>query len=365
MIVKAMMTTMREWLRAGQQRPAWQTYGGAAAVTLLVVAGRLALDPLWGRQHNRHLVFLPTVMLAAWFGGFGPGLLATAISTTALAWFWSEPSPGVGLHTHFDLVLFLLISVAICALIQSLRVERARADAARQSRERVLAVVAHDLRNPLSAVKTAADAIKAAGTDAAAVARRVKIVERATGRMDDLIRDLVSAERIEHGELPVERHAEDARAMVQDLMELNALAASDARITLRAEVADSGDLTVWCDRHRLLQVLGNLVGNALKFTPQGGHVTVRVRPEPPGGAALLFVVEDSGPGIRPEQMPHLFERYWSGDSRGVGLGLFIARSIVRAHGGDIEVRSEPGMGATFSFTVPRPPRPLDTGPQMK
>jgi signal transduction histidine kinase len=354
-----MMTTMREWLRAGQQRPAWQTYGGAAAMTLLVVAGRLALDPLWGRQHNRHLVFLPTVMLAAWFGGFGPGLLATAISTTALAWFWSEPSPSVGLHTHFDLVLFLLVSVAICALIQSLRVARARADAASQSRERVLAVVAHDLRNPLSAVKTATEAVRNAGADADAVARRVKIVDRAVGRMDDLIRDLVSAERIEHGELPVERRAEDARSMLQDLIDLHALAAREAGITLLADVAESGDLTVWCDRHRLLQVLGNLVGNALKFTPEGGHVTVRVRAEPgegggAGGAKVRFAVEDSGPGIKPEYLPHLFERYWSADSRGVGLGLYIARSIVRAHGDEIEVRSEPGMGATFAFAIARP-----------
>ena len=350
-----MMTTMREWLRAGQQRPAWQTYGGAALVTLVVVAGRLALDPWWGRQHNRHLVFLPTVMLAAWLGGFGPGLLATAISTAALAWFWSEPSPRVGLHTHFDLVLFLLISVAVSALIQSLRVARARAEAARQSRERVLAVVAHDLRNPLSAVKTATEAIRSAGPDADAVGRRVKIVERAVGRMDDLIRDLVSAERIQHGELPVERRAEDARSMVQDLIELNALSATDAGVTLRAEVAESGDLTVWCDRHRLLQVLGNLVGNAIKFTPEGGQVTVRVRAEPVAGAPVLFAVEDSGSGIRPEQLPHLFERYWTGDSRGVGLGLYIARSIVRAHGGDIEVRSAPGRGATFSFAIPHPP----------
>ncbi len=133
-------------------------------LTALVVAGRLGLDPWWGRQHNRHLVFLPTVMLAAWLGGFGPGLLSATMSTLALAAFWSEPKPGLPVNS--DLVLFFLLSVLICALIQSLQVARARADAATRSREQVLRVVIHDLRNPLTSVKMTSEALRRDGSNA-------------------------------------------------------------------------------------------------------------------------------------------------------------------------------------------------------
>jgi signal transduction histidine kinase len=99
-------------------------------------------------------------------------------------------------------------------------------------------------------------------------------------------------------------------------------------------------------------VLGNLVANAIKFTPDGGRVTVRVDEQ---DRAVRFAVEDTGPGIKREHLPHLFERYWNADSRGIGLGLYIAQTIVRAHGGEIAVRSEPGQGASFFFTLPRSP----------
>jgi signal transduction histidine kinase len=110
---------------------------------------------------------------------------------------------------------------------------------------------------------------------------------------------------------------------------------------------------VEADRERMLQVLGNLLGNALKFTPPGGDIRVEVAPDAEGTVA--FRVQDAGPGIPPEDVPHLFDRYWqkSGGREGAGLGLYIARGIIEAHGGTLSVDSRPGEGACFTFTLPR------------
>src|SRR5262249_21414003 len=160
-------------------------------LTTLVVAGRLGLDPWWGRQHNRHLVFLPTVILVAWVLGFGPGLLVAGLCTAALGWFWMDS--GHGVLATVDLCLFLAVSAAICVLVQSMHGARARADSARRSRERLLAVVAHDLRNPLAAVRMTSTLLRKNTADNEGAQRQLTIIDRAVSRMDDLIRDLVDA----------------------------------------------------------------------------------------------------------------------------------------------------------------------------
>jgi signal transduction histidine kinase len=333
--------------RSAMRRPAWQRYGAAVVLTCLVVAGRVGLDPVWGHQHNRHLFFIPMVMVAAWLGGLGPGVVSAGLSTAALGYFWMNAREPVAVAT-VELVLFFAIGVALSAMVESLHRARARSEAAVRSRERVMEIVAHDLRNPLSAIRMSAEALlrDVAGEQDR---RHVDRIARAVARMNNLIGDLVDITGIEHETLAVTRTREAVAPIVRETAEAFLPRAQQRRITLDVESAPS-DLAIAADRARIVQLLGNLVGNALKFTPEGGRVALRVAAQ---DREVRFEVADSGPGIAPENVPHIFEQYWKGDSEGTGLGLFIARSIAHAHRGELGVKTAPGAGATFVFTLPR------------
>ena len=333
---------MAAWTR----RPRWLRYVLALGLTTLVVLGRLALDPVWGRQHNRHLVFLPTVMVAAWFGGFGPGFLSAAVSTLALAYFWSDRTGPA--HFNADLALFLFVAVWICAVIRSLQVARARADAAKKARESLMELVIHDLRNPLTAIRVAAESLEM-DAQLESMRRRTSVITRAAARMEKLVRDLFEATQAERGDLRLALQQEDAQSIVQEILDANAPIARERGISLESELpADS--IALACDRGQLLRVLANLIGNAIRFTPDGGRITVRVQAD---DRLARFSVADTGMGIAPGDLHLVFEQHWKGGGSGAGLGLFIARTVVRAHGGEIGVQSTLHQGTVFWFTIPR------------
>ncbi len=338
--------------RPATQRPAWLRYGVAVVLTCSVVAGRVALDPWWGHEHNRHLVFIPTVMVAAWFGGFWPGIISAVLSTVALGDFWADAARQPFGFASIELALFFAIGVAVSAMLESMHRARARAEAVGRSRERVLEIVAHDLRNPLGAIGISAEALQREPLRDDE-RRNVERIVRAVGRMDTLIGDLVDVTRIEHQTLPVTPRRESVESILREIAEAFAPEADQRHIALAVDQPPgqpTDGLTVAGDRPRIVQLLGNLIGNALKFTPEGGHVSLRVSEQKD---EVCFEVADSGPGIAPESVPHIFEQYWKGSGKGTGLGLFIARSIVRAHRGEIWVKTAPGEGTTFFFTLPR------------
>src|SRR4029450_1572406 len=161
---------------------------------------------------------------------------------------------------------------------------------------------------------------------------------------------LVDATRIGHGELCVTTRPEPVGSMFAETVELYAQPAREREIVLEATDLPAAAL-VQADRDRVMQVLGNLVGNALKFTSSGGQVTLSARPGSDGQDVLLSVAE-TGTGIDAADVPHVFEQYWKQDKQGTGLGLFIARSVVQAHHGRIWVESDPKLGTTFFFTLP-------------
>jgi len=225
------------------------------------------------------------------------------------------------------------------------------AQTAIRTREQILGFVAHDLRNPLGTVVSAAALLRRLSADAGGSRRPVDAIERAAIRMNRLIQDLLDVTRMEGGVLPIDAGLVDTRQAIADCIDAHQDLAASAFLALESDVAaDVPD--VWADRDRLLQVFENLIGNAVKFTGQSGSIVIGARSEDRG---VRFWVRDSGMGIGEEDLPHLFDRFWQADNvrrRGTGLGLPIVKGIVEAHGGRIWVESVKGQGSTFVFTIP-------------
>jgi signal transduction histidine kinase len=239
---------------------------------------------------------------------------------------------------------------------EALAVENARlyeqAQQAVRVREQILAIVSHDLKNPLNTIlMSAALLTKVAPDDQEALPRTVGRIQRAALRMLRLIGDLLDFASIQAGRLAIKRDLQEPGAIIQETLANFESLAQERQLGLTAEIGLALP-KVYCDRDRLLQVLANLVGNATKVTSEGGHVILRVEDRV---HEVLFTVSDDGPGISNEDTKHLFERYWrSGEAqyKGTGLGLAIAQGIVIAHGGRIWAESDLGRGASFFFTVP-------------
>lgn len=226
--------------------------------------------------------------------------------------------------------------------------EVARAAAA--ARDELVGMLAHDLRNPLGAILMYAGHIAASGDGASR--QGAASIERIAEEMASLIKSMLDVTMLEAGRFPVVIGRCSADRLVQESFDmLEALAVRRGVALLYAPQGD--DLMIEADRNRVLQLLSNIVGNAIKFTPSGGRVAVSIEPY---GETVRFAIADDGPGISPEHLPHVFDRFWHKEgpgSPGTGLGLFICKKIVEAHGGEIWVESAPGHGATFFFTLPR------------
>jgi signal transduction histidine kinase len=258
-------------------------------------------------------------------------------------------SPRPGAFTERDLhVATALASWAGAAILHASNLrERNRAI---EVREQVLAVASHDLRTPLSVFNMSIELLAEPGDfpERASVARRA---QRQVDKMQRLIGDLLDYAALDTGKLRIERSETRAASIARRCMNAIAADAEKAGIDVTCEVDD--ELTLEADAGRIEQALGNLLTNAVKFTPRGGRVELAVE-----GRAnhVLFSVTDTGPGIPDEVQRRLFDRYYTSGSdgpRGTGLGLSIARGIVEAHGGSLYVESTVGEGSTFRISLPR------------
>jgi PAS domain S-box-containing protein len=237
----------------------------------------------------------------------------------------------------------------------SLSIDNARlyraAQRATRARDEILGVVAHDLRNPLSAIVLQAGLLRRQNEPERRSQRPAEAIERAARRMERLIRDLLDVTSIEAGKLSVIPTRAPAKQILAECIESQRALASSSSLDLRLDVPPELP-DVRADRDRLLQALENLLANALKFTKPGGRVTVGARRR---ANDVLFSVRDTGAGIPPEHLPHVFDRFWQherGSRRGAGLGLPIVKGIVEAHGGRVWVESTPDQGTSFFFTIP-------------
>jgi signal transduction histidine kinase len=236
---------------------------------------------------------------------------------------------------------------------QKLDGERIVSDDVIAARDNFLAMVSHDLRALLGALSIASELVaKAVPLDDVNREAREHAVtsERMVARMTRMVDDLVDITSIEHGRLGVVTESGDANAPVREVVAAFAPLATAKGITIDADVATQ-TLAALFDHERVVQVLANLVSNALRFTSSPGTITVRVAATERG---IRFAVADTGVGIAADELEAVFERFrqLSPDRRGLGLGLYISKSIVEAHGGRIWVQSAPGAGSTFYFTLP-------------
>ena len=279
----------------------------------------------------------------------GVPLIARGRTLGAIAFAVSDGSRRFG---SADLELAGELAARCALAIDNARLYREAQEASR-SREEVLAVVSHDLRAPLGTVKLAAELVaRLVPEDGPPELRRsADMVQRATARAAQLVEDLVDAAGLERGRLALTLEPHDAAALAQEALAGVELLAQKQRVALSLDAAPDAGAAA-CDRHRVLQVLANLLGNALKVMPGGGAIRVGVRRK---AGQVMFTVADTGPGVAVEDQPRLFDRYWRGVSagyQGSGLGLAIAKGIIEGHGGHISVRSALGEGATFTFTLP-------------
>ncbi|RYE88096.1 MAG: HAMP domain-containing histidine kinase [Myxococcales bacterium] len=237
---------------------------------------------------------------------------------------------------------------------RDLLAERARSDDTLAMRDEFLGIVSHDLRNMLTGIVGFAGLIATDLTEQRPVApsiRHAGRIERSAARMNRLIGDLVDIASIEAGRLAVAREPGDPAAVVTEVVEFFQVQAAAASIALVARVIPPTSLAVF-DTARIVQVLTNLISNALKFTPAGGRVIVQVERR---GDDMHFAVSDTGVGLPADRLEAVFGRFVQvadNDRRGVGLGLYISKCIVQGHEGRIWVESAPGQGSTFHVTLP-------------
>jgi signal transduction histidine kinase/DNA-binding NarL/FixJ family response regulator len=255
----------------------------------------------------------------------------------------------------FDLAARVGIAVENCRLYREAR-------EAIEAREEILGVVSHDLRNPLHALRMAVSSLQMKRSQES-VSRLVGVMDRSIRNMDKLIADLLDVSRLRAGKLAVRPGPCVAGDLLDEVVELLKPLAVERSIHIhiprtaatRAPApgqAARGPLRqVMADRQRVVQVLSNLLANAIKFSPAGGHIGVELEQDE---RDCRIEISDQGPGVPDADRQHIFDKYWrtQGERGGEGLGLAIAKSLIEAHGGRIGVDSQPGGGSRFWFTLP-------------
>ena len=268
---------------------------------------------------------------------------------------WKVEMEGISTKwSHGD--LFAADDLRRSALENDLARQVQREQQAVRARDELVAVVSHDLRNPMTIISMLCGMMqKAFSSDGTHSSRRISsaidTMQQASSRMNVLLEDLLDTSKIEAGRYTIAQQPLDVSQIFEEAYSLLAPLATDKSVELTFHAEP--DLKISADPERLFQVLSNLIGNAIKFTPAQGKIGVVAMSD---GQQIVFSVRDSGRGISPEQLPHIFERYWTAkehNATGTGLGLYISQGIIKAHGGQLLAESQLGEGSEFRFTVPK------------
>src|SRR6266545_5347513 len=346
-------------------------YFVAIAATAVAFTARFLLKSALGNVAPL-LMFTLSVVVSAWYGGLGPGLLATALSLLLGDYFFIAES----IAERIEEGLFLGIGISISILSQarlSLEAKRQQllaseqearktaedakraAEDANRLKDEFLSTVSHELRTPLTAINGWALMLRAGRLDAAQTARALETIVRSAKSQNQLIDDRLDVSRIITGRMRLDFSPLKPGSIIEAAVETVRPAAEAKGVHLSARLDPAAE-TVSGDAERLQQVVWNLLSNAVKFAPQGGRVEVMLER---ADSHVEIVVADNGQGIKPEFLPYVFERFRQEDGAtsrqhgGLGLGLAIVRHIVELHGGTVHAASEGlGKGATFTVALP-------------
>jgi signal transduction histidine kinase/CheY-like chemotaxis protein len=332
-------------------------YGVAVLSVALGTALRLALDPLLGLTAPYPTLFA-AVVIAAWYAGRGPGLLAVVLATVS-ALFLFIPPRGSFAFESFEyvsgLVLFMLAGVFLAVLTASLRDARQRAEASDRRKSEFLAILAHELRNPVAPIRNSLEVMRRAVNDPARVAESRRILERQVDHLSRLIDDLLDVGRITANRLALRVEPLDLATPLRDALESTSTLFRAKGHVLSVDTPPE-PLYLSGDAVRLTQIFANILNNAAKFTTPGGQISVTSQRQ---GNDAVVRVRDTGCGIAREDRATIFdifvrlERGPSASSDGLGIGLSLARRLAELHGGRIEVQSDGvGQGSEFSVYLP-------------
>jgi signal transduction histidine kinase/ActR/RegA family two-component response regulator len=345
--------------------------GVVALVTGLAAALRFALSGLIGIRIP-FFTFYPAIIVCAAYGGLRAGVACTVASSLLVQYFWLPPVHSFVIQDAGDgiaLAIFAGSGGAIAVLHEKLHRQRAQvlaaraqaeaaareAEAANRAKDEFLSVLSHELRTPLTAILGWSSMLAARDSDAVSRARAHQSIARNARAQAQIVDDILDVSRITAGKLKLDLSPTDLAPVVAAALDVVRPAAEAKGVDLSATL-DPAAGVVWGDEGRLQQVAWNLLANAVKFTRRGGRIDVLLHRD---GSAVRLVVMDSGEGIRPDFLPHVFERFRQSDASstrahgGLGLGLAIVKHLVELHGGTVAAESAGlGKGATFTVRLP-------------
>lgn len=344
----------------------------AVAMALLL---RYLLNPVLGQQGPYLILTLP-IVVAAFYGGFGPALLATALGTLAGTYLFIERAGGTRELLQPEnvtrLILFVAIGLAISMMGGQLRRSRnalaekvLQLKAVNRAKDNAMAVLGHEIRNPLSAIHSAQTLLQRAPGDKKRVFCASEVIARQVAQMTRMADDLLDLSGMMSDSPPA--HAPvDLRQVLQQALEQCAPLCTKKNHRLRTVIGDR-PVTVTGDAQRLVQVFANLLTNAAKYTDPGGEIALTVAPR--GTRQVAVAIRDNGIGLPPGAIAELFEPFVqapgsaSNAEGGLGLGLAIVRKIVMDHGGDVAAESQGlGMGSEFTVVLPLAPNKVQQPP---
>jgi signal transduction histidine kinase len=360
-------------------------YGGAALLAAIAIAARIALATSVGGAQLMFFYF--ACAASAWMFDMGPGLLTVIICyAAAILVLYSNPRLAtefgnepltVGLSALISVGLVLIIAqleagerrlaAALGEMSQLRRIaeqQREAADQANRDKAEYLAIISHELRNPLNTIALSASALRRNGIDDAA--RWFDRIDHATFSLSKMVERLLESARIDNRQLVIARQPFGLNEAFVNAIDLLRPIAESKHIKLNSSCPGASEAMVDGDAERIQEAISNLIGNAIKFTPEGGNIEVAWST---AGDTARVSISDSGVGIDPEFLPHVFDRFTQDrhsvrSNPGLGLGLFIVKHVVELHGGKIEASSA-GLGKGATFTISLPTTSAKQSPELK